>query len=57
MYDIAKERGGQWYCHQDGVIVPKSHGDKKHAIKIASRMNGMTTKEFLKVRKVNEDGG
>ena len=50
-FDIAKEKGGQWFCHQDGQVVPGSHGDKKHAIKYAAKLNGMTTKEFLKERK------
>lgn len=55
-YDIAKEKGGQWYCHDGKVIVPGSYGDKKHAIKTAARLNGITTKEFLKKRKQIEDG-
>ena len=50
-FDISKEKGGQWFCHQDGQPVPGSYGDKKHAIKIASKLNGMTIKEFLKIRK------
>ena len=55
-FDISKEKGGQWFCHQNGQVVSGSYGDKKHAIKIAARLNGMTTKEFLKKRKQTEDG-
>lgn len=50
-FDISKEKGGQWFCHQNGQVVPGSYGDKKHAIKYAAKLNGMTTKEFLKERK------
>ena len=50
-FDISKEKGGQWFCHHNGKVVPGSYGDKKHAIKHAAKLNGMTTKEFLKERK------
>lgn len=50
-FDISKEKGGQWFCHKNGQVVPGSYGDKKHAIKHAAKLNGMTTKEFLKERK------
>lgn len=50
-YDIQKEKGGQWCVTCEGQIVPGSYGDKKKVIKQASKMNGMTTKEFLKERK------
>lgn len=55
-FDISKEKGGQWFCHQDGKVVPGSYGDKKHATKHAAKLNGMTTKEFLKERKKVSDG-
>ena len=50
-YDIQKEKGGQYFITKDGKPVPGSYGDKKKVIKQAARMNGMTTKDFLKERK------
>lgn len=52
-YEVVKEKGGQYYITKDGKAVPGSYGDKKKVIKQAARLNGMTTKEFLKERKVN----
>ena len=52
-YEVVKEKGGQYYITNDGKAVPGSYGDKKKVIKQAARLNGMTTKEYLKERKVN----
>jgi hypothetical protein len=56
IYSISKEKGGQWYCHpvDSKEPVPGSFGDKKKAVKVAARLNGMTVKEFLKERKKND---
>ena len=53
IYSISKEKGGQWFCHpvDSKEAVPGSFGDKKKAVKVAARLNGMTVKEFLKERK------
>ena len=55
-YSISKEKGGQWFCHQvdSKEAVPGSFGDKKKAVKVAARLNGLTVKEFLKERKKND---
>lgn len=55
-YSISKEKGGQWFCYpvDSKEAVPGSFGDKKKAVKVAARLNGMTVKEFLKERKNND---
>jgi len=50
-YIIQKEKGGQYFISKDGKAVPGSYGDKKKVIKQAAKLNGMTTKDFLKERK------
>lgn len=54
MVEVLKEKGGRWFIQKDGKPVPGSYNsDKKKVIKQAAQMEGMTTKEFLKARKVN----
>ena len=55
-YSISKEKGGQWFCHQvdSKEAVPGSFGDKKKAVKVAARLNGMSVEDFLKERMKND---
>ena len=53
-YEIAKQKGGQFYVHPWGVPsspVKGSFGDKRHATKIAARLCGMTPAEYADARK------
>ncbi len=53
-YEVSKEKGGRYYVHPFGVPsspVKGSFGDKKKAIKIASRLCGTTVKEYISARK------
>lgn len=51
-YDISKEKGGRYFITCNGNPVPGSYNsDKKKVIKQAAKMNGMSTKDFLKGRK------
>lgn len=55
-YEVRKEKGGRYYVCPEGhpeAPVKGSHGDKKKALKIAARLCGMTTKEYMKERKEN----
>lgn len=53
-YTIAKEKGSNRYyvcLVGDKTPIPGTYGDKKKAIKMAARSNGMDIKSFLKARK------
>lgn len=53
-YEVSKEKGGQYYAHPAGhpeQPIKGSYGDKKKAIKFASRLCGVTVKEYIKERK------
>lgn len=54
-FDVMKEKGGQYYIMHQGQKVPGTYGDKKKVIKQAAHMNGLTVKDFLKIRK--KEGG
>lgn len=56
-YEVSKEKGGKYFCHPAGnptAPVKGSFGDKRYAIKIASRLCGVTVKEYISGRKTNE---
>lgn len=55
-YDILKEKGGQYYIIHNGQTLPGTYGDKKTVTKKAAHMNGLTVKEFLKIRKNTHNG-
>ena len=53
-YEVSKEKGGQYYAHPAGhpeQPIKGSCGDKKKSIKFASRLCGMTVKEYISARK------
>lgn len=53
-YEVAKQKGGQYYCHPVGLPhqpVKGSFGDKRYAIKIAARLCGLTAKEYISKKK------
>jgi len=53
-YEVAKEKGGQYYVHPWGCpssAVKGSFGDKRKALKIAARMCGITVKEYMNIKK------
>lgn len=55
-YEVSKQKGGQYYCHPRGSPekpVKGSFGDKKKAVKVAARLCGITTKEYIERRKKN----
>lgn len=52
MFDIAKERGSnRYYVCVGKVRIGPMLKDKKTAARKAATMNGMTLKEFMRVRK------
>lgn len=59
-YEVSKEKGGQYYCHPAGLPnqpIKGTFGDKRYAIKIASRLCGVTVKEYISERKkIGRDG-
>lgn len=51
-YNIEKVRGNsQYIITENGKPLPGTAGDKKKVAKAAAAMNGMTCKEFMKLRK------
>lgn len=53
-YSISKEKGGRWYVHESDTPnnpVPGSYGNKKHALKVAADLMGLSLKEYMKIRK------
>lgn len=53
-YEVAKEKGGQYYVHPWGCpssAIKGSFGDKRKALKIAARMCGITVKEYMNIKK------
>lgn len=57
--EVRKIRGGSNYAvfvGNDPKPLPGSVGDKKHAIKFAANLEGMTYKEYLKKRKEKING-
>ena len=56
-FDIQKIRGTHnWAVVHNGVVISSTVGDKRHALKKAAAMNGITMKEFLKIRKGGNNG-
>lgn len=55
IYNVAKEKGGRWYvCHADmpDKPIPGTHcKEKKDALHIAAEREGVSYKEYLKLRK------
>lgn len=56
-YEVSKERGGQWYAHMTGSneAIPGSRGEKKKAMKVAANCMGISLKEYMKLRKVEQE--
>lgn len=52
-YIVRKEKGGKYYVtYRDNPFpIAGSHGDNKHAIRFASRLEGMSAKEYMRLRK------
>lgn len=53
-YTVSKEKGGKWYAHAADTPhfpISGSHGDKKHALKVAANLMGIPLKEYMKIRK------
>lgn len=53
-YTVSKEKGGKWYTHATDtphLPISGSHGDKKHALKVAANLMGIPLKEYMKIRK------
>lgn len=58
-FDVQKIRGTHnWVVihSHGGNMVPFTAGDKRTALKMAATMNGITLKEFLKIRKGGNNG-
>lgn len=56
-FDVQKIRGTHnWVVIHNGNVVPFTVGDKHTALKTAATMNGITLKEFLKIRKGGKNG-
>ena len=56
MYDISKQKGGQYFAHPKAhpeQPIKGSFGEKKHAAKFAAKLMGMSVKEFLSERRKN----
>ncbi len=57
IYDVAKEKGGRWYVFntkQPSKPIPGTYRkEKKDALHIAAGYQGISYKEFLKLRKNN----
>ena len=55
IYDAAKEKGGMFYvCHTDtpsAAIAGTYRKEKKDALKLAAEYEGISYKEYLKLRK------
>ena len=57
-YDVSKERGGRYYAHPSGTPgepVRGSFGEKRHAIKCAARLCGLTPQEYTKIRRSSDN--
>lgn len=52
-YIVEKEKGGHYYVHPEESPTPikGSFGDKHHALKFAARAEGISTREYMKLRK------
>lgn len=53
-YNISKQKGGQYFAHPEGhpeQPIKGSFGEKKHAAKFATKLMGMSVKEFLSERR------
>ena len=50
IYNISKQKGGQYFAHPEQPIKG-SFGEKKHAAKFAAKFMGMSVKEFLSERR------
>lgn len=56
-FDVQKIRGTHnWVVVHSGNVVPFTVGDKRTALKMAATMNGITLKEFLRIRKGDKNG-
>lgn len=56
-FDVQKIRGSSnWVVVHNGVAISSTVGDKRHVMKKAAALNGITLKEFLKIRKGEDDG-
>lgn len=56
-FDVQKIRGTHnWVVVDKGTVIPSTVGDKRHVLKKAATMNGITLKEFLKIRKGGNRG-
>ena len=56
-FDVQKIRGTHnWAVVHNGTVIPSTVGDKRHVLKKAATMNGITLKEFLKIRKGGNNG-
>lgn len=56
-YTVSKEKGGQYYVHFVGnpnIPLAGSYGDKKKALHFAANAQGITYKEYMKLRKKEE---
>lgn len=52
-YLVSKEKGGRYYAHESATPskpLPGSFGDKKHALRFASKREGISFKEYMKYR-------
>lgn len=53
LYGVKRKRG-KWYAHAADtphLPISGSHGDKKHALKVAANLMGIPLKEYMKIRK------
>ena len=56
-FDVQKIRGTHnWVVVHNGAVIHSTVGDKRHVLKKAATMNGITLKEFLKIRKGDNNG-
>lgn len=52
-YTCEKEKGGKYFCRRvcEKLPVKDSHGDKKSVLKKTAALNGLSLKEYMKIRK------